>query len=224
MIIWKSVALTVLLPFMILLVISSVRLWKTSQPTPTASRNVILEQLDTGDLLFVRYHSKHGYLIRAGTGDVWSHTALVCKHPYTTEISIIEMADYTEYSHDNVEGLCGLCIVPLQQWLELNEDRLCGYRRCKHRPTFQQIQRAINGHNATQLDMDLRNWAKTLVWLKSNSDEPPNKTHYFCSEFIAMILQKLGLLDSEYSASCYSPARLARSNDNHYKNIVIFNL
>jgi len=213
-IIWWETCLVILIPFLFIFY----RLYLTPHLTPNCNFENIGPKLETGDLLFVRYSGKYGKLIRIVTGADWSHTALVYRKG--DDVFLIEVADYTRYDEPDVEELSGLCVIPLNKWLQLNSSRICGYRRCQQtRPSSSDIQRALQQYDSVTLDMDLYNWSATLFPTKNKACD---KNNYYCSEFIALLLQKFGMLPDDINPGYYSPVRLTTING--YSKIKTFYL
>lgn len=198
---WWIVALTVIIGLCIISTIIWYRLHVTQPPLVTTKIENIDKQFKTGDLLVVNYRSKHGRLIRVTTGAFWSHIGLVIV--LNNEIFIIEITDYDEKYK-------GLCMIPLNDWLDINSGRYCGYCPINKNIESNQIKELLDRYSDVTLDMDLFNWAQTLSWKDNRYLE---KESYFCSEFIAMILQELRLLSLEKDPACYSPQKLLGLKD-----------
>lgn len=212
-IIWWETCLVIFIPLLLLFVISYYRIYLTPKLIPTCEINNI--KLETGDLIFIRYESKHGKIIKVVTDSDWSHTAFVYRK--NGNVYLIEVADYTNYDEPDVKDLCGLCIIPIDKWLQLNDGRICGYRKCQQPPTNKAVEDLLQQYHHITLDMDLYNWSAILFHTK-NKKVPKN--NYFCSEFIAFLMQRLGLLDDTINPGYYSPGRLAKADG--YSEIKIF--
>lgn len=193
---WWIVGLTVLIGICIVILFMWYRLAKTVVPPVTTNIDNISDRLETGDLVVVNYNSKHGKIIRIATETVWSHIGLVIvidEKPY-----IIEVADYNK-------DYKGLSLIPLDDWKDINSGRYCGYLPTDSYIDTQELYDLLKPYYGIELDMDLLNWAHTLGWKDNRYEE---KTEYFCSEFIALILQKLGKLSCDKDPSCYSPQKI----------------
>ncbi len=204
-IVWWETCLVVFIPLLLLFLFSFYRLYLTPHLIPNCKFETIKPELQTGDLIFIRYRSKYGKLIRVVTGADWSHIAFVYRQG--DKVFLVEVADYTSYDEPDVEDLHGLCIIPLKKWLQLNDARICGYRKYQQaRPLNSDVQRLLQRNQDITLDMDLYNWSTTLFRSKNSRI---CKNNYFCSEFIASMLQELGMLSDDINPGYYSPARLA---------------
>jgi len=200
----------------LILIICLYRLYKT--PTIIPTNNLADFDFQTGDLLFIRYVSKWSKVICIGSLVDISHTAFIYKKD--GEIFIIEMSNYTNYDEPDVEKLKGLCIVPLKKWLILNDGRICGYRKCKTTLNCDlKINSLLEKYKNINLDMNLLNWMSVIF---NTPNRFITKNDYYCSEFIALLLQKLDILDTFYDPSFYSPAKLSKIKG--YFKIKYFNI
>lgn len=207
---WTIVFFTVVISLLVIGIVIWYRLQSTLPPKITNEIDNVLPKLKTGDLLFVNYRSKHGRIIRIATKTFWSHIGMVIV--IDDDTYVIEVADYSEEYE-------GLCLIPIADWLDINSSRYCGYSPIDKSIPADSIQVILEEYKGTTLDMDLFNWAQTLGWKENRY---VTKKSYFCSEFIALLMQKLGLLSCEKDPACYSPERLMGLRG--YGNLDVFYL
>jgi len=218
-IIWKKIIIGFFIPLILLLIFCFIRLYQTPKLVENCKLKDICDKLETGDLLFVRYNSKWGKIISIGTLVDLSHSAFVYKQ--NKDVFIIEMSDYTNYDEPDVEKLKGLCIIKLDKWISLNKGRICIWKKYfgDKKINENKINKIIKKYKNINLDMDLLNWSSVFF---KNKNKKEIKTDYFCSEFIALLLQKLKILNDYYDPSFYSPAKL--TNIKNYSEMKIFNI
>lgn len=203
----------VLLPTVLFLVVICWRLHTTSRVTVTTTLNSIREELSTGDLIFVNYNSKYGKLIRTCIGSIWSHVAVVLAQNGTSYI-----VEVFNYSGDGPEGLC---VTPLQEWIGLNIGRVCGYKKYTGDAiSSTQLADILKDYNGVKVDMDLLNWISCFRHIPNKQLRSSVKSHYFCSEFIALLLQRLQVLPKTLDPSTYSPHTLTETPN--YNKLLVF--
>ena len=227
-IIWWETLLVVCLPLFILGLYVLYRLFTIPNPIVNNTLEEILPKLNTGDLFIVRYRSVFNQFIKVVCEENWSHTGFIYKDN-TNAVYIIEMAEYSEFKrkgytkkpgYEDIKTLDGLNMVPIEQWLELNNGRIVGYLEYdKQRPENSKVMRVIKEYADRELDANIINWLAGIYgWM----DYSNTKKSQSCFEFTAYLLQQLGMLDTEKQPNWYYPARIAKIPD--YKNIQIVQL
>jgi len=222
-IVWWETFLVVIIPLIIIALFCLYRIYISNplqtdlvrEKTPDEVENI----LETGDLVFIRYSSKHGKIVKIVTDSHWTHTGLVYRR--NGECYIIEVADYTGHDHPEHNGLC---IIPFDDWVELNDERICGYRKYTGRKSREKLEKQLaillEKYKDIKLTMALYDWSAILfnrVYDNSRDDK------YFCSEFIAALLQELRILNRNYHCSSFSPKKL-EDISNYGKTIMFFNI
>jgi hypothetical protein len=160
----------------------------------------IKNKLNTGDLLFLEYNSTYSKLINIFTRTRWSHVSFV----YKTKkgIYIIEV---TYYKSTNFSGLC---VIPIDKWFDINQGHKCGFKKLETGKISKQvINKLLKDYKNIRLDLNLIHWLRP-IFKKNYSKSNKIKTEYFCSEFIALLLQELGILKCKYTPDSYKPIDL----------------
>jgi len=160
------------------------------QYTITTPKDVVKFNLKTGDLLYSTYSSIYGKITKIITGSDWSHVALILND------NVVEVAVYPDNPVYD-----GLCIIPIKEWLKLNENRIIGFQKGITIDN-KVLNNIIREYTNVKLDLDLYNWRKVIF--KEKFRKNLIKEKYFCSELIAEILNKTGI-QLLWTPASYSP-------------------
>jgi hypothetical protein len=208
-IIWWETLLVVLIPILIMLLYSG---WQLNKCDPTINYTVdkFIKNAKNGDLVFLKYRSIYSKLIKIYSGECWSHCGFVYNG------SIIEIADYPDTNHSHY------CSYPIDEWLELNSDRLCGYSKwlgpdLKNDPVNDSI---IQKYKHVKLDMNMFNWIR--VKLNKKYTQVNVKDCYFCSEFIITLLAELKMYKPIKMPFNYTPGDITRLPQ--YDKLLVFEI
>jgi hypothetical protein len=215
---WITVFLIVFISLFIFFSIAYYRYYTT--PTITITNNIttnkLKNEIKTGDLIFIEYDSKYSTVINIFSQTKWSHVGFI--YSTNNSINVIEVSYYSDSNYD------GLCVIPLDKWLKLNKGRKCGIKKLKNSISInlKVIENILAKFKYIKLDLDLLNWGKTLV-KRNYKQRNLIKQRYFCSEFIALLLQKLKIIDCIYTPDSYSPIDLYNLH-NYYSTEYIFEI
>lgn len=158
----------------------------------------IKKTLRTGDILAVSYPSYRGKLIKIFTGSWWAHTVMVVKKG--KDMYVYEMARY----HSDEQGLL---LKPIEDWIDWNEEYTIALRKYDGVKKFpkKKLQRLLVESSEYEVDMSVVSWLKTSVRRKY---KPEDKDYYYCSEFIAHMMQSIGIMKKIIIPSSYKPWEL----------------
>lgn len=192
---------TILIGGLIILIVIVLRYNSANDYHFRSPRAAILECIDgaqTGDLICVSYHSKRGRLVRVFTGSVWIHIGFVVRtvhgDPYVLEVA--------RYSPDNQ----GLMAKPLEWWLDYNSDNLMAWRRYAGRGiTSSKLLGVLRRNRHTDVNLHVVDWLQTMY---KSDYKGGTQDSYYCSEFVAYLLQELGIIERVYQPSGYKPWEL----------------
>lgn len=193
------ILLTVLVCFLISFVIIISQL-NTPADNLDNTSHLANMNFNDGDLIAISYDSIRGKLVKIFTGSVWAHIGMIVTKNKQTYV--LEMAYYDENER-------GQILKPLGEFLNWNYGRIIGIRKYNGDRKFpcERIWRIVNS-NLTE-DMNVVSWLKACFKVPYRRS---NKDYYFCSEYIAHLLQECGVLQKKYMPSSYKPWELLYSN------------
>jgi len=190
----KTIIVIITIIFIIIIIRLSIPL---DLPTSTVNLQSAINQFETGDIIAVAYSSIRGQLIKIFTGSIWSHVGLIYRS--TNNLYVLECA----YYDDNE---CGVLKTPLSKWLNWNKKKKISWvKRIGPKIDNQAIENIYLKINKSQIDSSLISWLKAVIKQKYKS---PFKSHYYCSELVALFLQELGIIKKIYLPSGYPPKEI----------------
>lgn len=168
---------------------------------------VYANELDTGDLLFVKYKNALGYFMRIVAGSSWTHTAMVYKDPIGN-IYIMETANYSRpaYPHSNTKHK-GVLFMPLQEWLlHNNKGKDVAVMKLRKPEEFDKdlLVKTFKKVNDRKLDTFNIKWSRLLFKKKYQEKQPLNE-NITCYELVVYLLQETGIAHTKYSPSSFFP-------------------
>lgn len=164
-----------------------------------------ISEAQTGDIVGVAYTSKRARLVRVFTGSMWIHTGIVVRtHDGTPWV--LEAARYDPETK-------GMLASPLSEWLHYNEDHTVAWR--KHiggTISSRKLRRVLAKVRRAKVNLYVVDWLKTMY--KTSYDSTVLKRgKYYCSEFVALMMQELSIMGKQYDPSGYKPWELLYSSD-----------
>lgn len=161
----------------------------------------IKSKLRTGDLLIVSYPSYRGKLVKIFTGSSWTHCGMVMKK--RGKYYVIEIARYTRDER-------GLILKPLDDWIEWNSDYIISLRKYNGEKKFpkKKLQNLLKESEYYEEDLSVVSWLKTTIRRRYY---PEDKDYYYCSEFLAYTMQKIGIMKRIVIPSSFKPWELLYS-------------
>lgn len=159
--------------------------------------------ISTGDILGVGYHTISGRITTAWSSSIWSHTAVAWRSPKDNKLYILETATYRR-------GLGGVIRVPFDLWLHINRrHRICWLKLNTHLPQKCDAQLMDTIYTKLESSRNVINWDLGRLFDRrpyiEQSYEDITKTRLTCYELTIVLLQKMGIVDTYYTASSYSP-------------------
>lgn len=198
------IMLGILIVLLLLLIYIYARInWAPKPPPPStevskySGLHINLENIDfkTGDLIFLSGDTQGEKVIRWLTGNPYTHVAIVI-----VENGIVYLfeADIGQKYRD------GPRVIALADKLK----RYHGFRVCAYRPINKPIENSkilklVDNYVNLELDDKMTTWAVADYPLLYDFFKDDSKI--FCSEIVADVLQKLGVLKYDHIPAWYSP-------------------
>jgi hypothetical protein len=159
-----------------------------------------LKCANTGDLIAVAYGSKRAKLVKVFTGSMWAHAAVII-HVRGNDAHVVEAARYSETKS-------GILATPLKKWLHHNRNYIVAYRPYRGCGfEMDSLKNFMETHESAKIDMFVGNWLKSMYKLRHDGSRGP-KEKYYCSEFVAHLLQELNVIKRKYLPAGYKPWEL----------------
>ena len=162
-----------------------------------------IAEAQTGDIVGVAYSSKRARLVRVFTGSMWIHLGIVVR-TYKGEAWVVEAARYNPTTK-------GILSSPLKEWLEHNEGHSIAWRRhVGSSIRSSRVRRVLQRTQYADINLYVVDWLKTMYktpYSSANGDVV-SRDKYYCSEFVALMLQELGIMDKVHDPSGYKPWEL----------------
>lgn len=179
----------------VIIVILIIIVYNTLNTPKLVSRKAT--QFNNGDLLAVCIPNLSGKLVKIFTGSNITHVSMIVN--IDNYPNVLEVGYYRNFR--------GSCIMPLDKWIDKYGDFTILHSRIKDQyiPSTESIINSYNKYAPCDIDMNFINWLKTLTFF---SYKDYTRTKYYCTEFIALILQDLDIMEKIYNAGCYTPNNL----------------
>ncbi len=176
-----------------------------------------INDLDTGDLVFIAYENTLGYFMRGYMGSAWTHVGMIMR--YKDELYVMETADYSSSmnpikSKDSSEWKytkkSGVMVLSFEKWKSLNKKHKITYKKLQTPEHFDRrvLIREFLKIQEQNLDTfevggcNLRLWNKFL-WRKSYKNRYIPKSNITCSEMIAKIYHASDVIKKVYDPGSY---------------------
>lgn len=163
------------------------------------------ENLQTGDLVFVRYDNSLGYFMRLWSGSPWTHMGMVFRD-VTNQVYIMETANY--HATSKLQERKGLLVLPISEWLQRNRNCQISVKPLKTPKDFDRrnLYRSFVRIDGKKLDTFGINWFRLLG--KRSYHSLKSQENVMCYELIVYLLQENEVIEKEYSASSYFPGNI----------------
>jgi len=168
-------------------------------------RDKIHKHLKTGDLIGISYPSLRGKLVKVFTGSSWAHVGMIIEMKGKGPC-VLEMGRYSRCKR-------GVLIHPIEEWLEFNDEKLITWRpyHGSLAPSDRlKLEQFLEKHKHKREDMFIVSWLKSMVKMSYTPNKVKNE--YYCSEFIAHLLQEIGIIRKDCDPSGYCPQELLSGN------------
>lgn len=219
---WWFVVVLVLLFYLFVFVLIVLRLTYVTDDSVT-KQNIDRSKLKSGDIISVSYRSRLASIIKFFTGSLWTHSALVLK--VGDDVNVVEVLRMHCDKTDTDKN--GVIIRSLDEFLEYNESKIVAIRQYQGTNfPVARVMKIVELSNKVEVDLNLVNWLKTLVKrdfkhplkrkilpphasiVDTNEQEVKLKKRYYCSEYIAFILQESGVIKKRFIPDGYKPWEL----------------
>ena len=99
----------------------------------------------------------------------------------------------------------------LDEWMDWNNEYIVALRKYNGKNKFpkKKLQRLLNELSDVEVDISLVSWLKSTVRRRYQEYE---KNYYYCSEFIAYMMQRIGMMKKIITPSSYKPWELLYDN------------
>lgn len=165
-------------------------------------------RLDTGDVVLFSGNTWAAKSVKWFTGSPWSHVGLVVRHPAWGNQPLVWEATRSSLLKDLCTGAYrgdGVQLVSLQEKLASYPGTVAVRRWAvdTERPSFAEVTQALHMYHARPYrDYVRRNLAAFL----DASERHSGAAGTFCSEFVAEVLMRWGLLAAHRPSRYYVPA------------------
>jgi hypothetical protein len=183
-----------------------------------------IDNLDTGDLVFVAYENTLGYFMRGYTGSAWTHVGMIMK--YKDEVYVMETADYSLSSllseksvkspniYKNIQNWkhakkSGVMVIPFELWKSLNKKHTITCKKLQTPENFDKrvLIREFLEIQEENLDTFEVGGCNLRLWNKFLSRKPYSKhipkSNITCSEMIARIYQSGSIIKKSFDPGSY---------------------
>lgn len=185
----------------IILILGAIIAWIiiAGRNDPTQDKTLNHKQLNTGDLLFVKYTNSLGHFMKFWSGSPWTHVAMVYVDS-NRKVYVMETANYRHHK--------GVLFLPYEKWLKLNKNCVIGVKQLIAPVEFDRNILLTEFEKLTMKKLDTFNisWVRLLTKKPYKSlDEQQNIT---CYELVVNLLQESGIAKKEFSPSSFFPKNL----------------
>lgn len=168
----------------------------------------------TFDLIAVAYTSVTCSLVKMFTRSRWSHVCMLYRAPTTQRLYIIEAMRTRKYPHE-------IQIINFDHWLAGNEgfDKLYLPFTLPRSNDIVHAEYAVANYTMHYFRRGLKTNMNVFDWISTLKDTPypndPEEQRWihddytaFCTEFIILLLQHVGIVQKKWDPACYSPVRM----------------
>lgn len=185
------------------------------------SYNNIKKDLDTGDLVLFCSSDYIGKVIRKFSNYYFSHCGIIIRHNnqlYVLECDMDSNYDFITQKEDKY----GVHLVSLDDKLKDYTGNIFGYCKLeKNNINELKLNNIINECQNIEFNNNVFAWYSSRLKNNNISNFLKNKNRMFCSEFVAYVYQKLGILKQNNLPNMYTIEDL---QSNKYNNIMFSKL
>jgi len=158
-----------------------------------------IKKVNTGDIIGVCYNSVPGRLVNLFSNSYWTHLSMVVKKE---NIYIFEVCYYKSFR--------GVHMILLDEWLKKNSDfEISWISKRGKRIDYGDVEKIYEKLKQSDINLFVPSWLISLVKQKYEGNEAKDK--YFCSEFIVMVMQELGVMRKIFRPCNYTPNEIMLS-------------
>jgi len=191
--------------FIILIILLFIifRILFCSENNTPQTKKINRKNLQTGDLLFVRYDNILGYFMRFWSLSPWTHVAMVYRSPID-KLYIMETANYRNKK--------GVLFLDFDDWLKLNKNCTIAGMQMKCPDNFDKDVLLNNFKSLSSKNLDTfgTNWVRLLYNHPYKSLN--NQENITCYELINYLLQESNIMKKNLSPSSYFPSDIVNHN------------
>lgn len=182
-----------------------IRIFLASYNDSVNIKSKSIQELNTGDLLFVKYDNSLGYFMRFWSNSPWTHTAMVYRAP-DDNLYVMETANYRKSK--------GVLFMPIQKWIKLNQKCEISVMHLSTPESYDRnlILKSFEKIKNKKLDTFNINWLRLLR--KTPYQNLKNNENITCYEMIVYLLQDGGIAQKEFSPSSYFPTNIIQNQLN----------
>jgi hypothetical protein len=162
---------------------------------PATTKEMLMAEADTGDLLLLAGNTPAEKRIRWWTGCSFSHVAMIIRNSEGTFVAEVDQGgNYRD----------GFRMMPLEEKLRGWNNRsdglkTAGWLKIKVPLDWREVIVSLVVHVDVEAD------ESKIAWLDPSATDDPYRDKVYCSEFIAMIIFDLGLAPRLHHPTWYSP-------------------
>jgi hypothetical protein len=169
------------------------------------------DDLNTGDLIFVRYDNSLGYFMRLISGSVWTHVSMVYRDP-ENNLYIMETANYPGPPYKgSTTKYKGVLFMPIAEWMTFNKHRDMGVMRLETPSDFDRNVLLSSFEKVSHKNLDTLGISWSRLLFKRKYKEYGNiRQNLTCYELIVHLLQQSEIAEKEYMPLSYFPRDLIK--------------
>lgn len=182
--------------FLILLIIVRLRIPDVKVSKINYGSEVIPE-ISTGDLIAIGSNRWIGHLSKIIIGSKWSHIGLIISDRDGNPLVAEAGYDFTKK---------GIYLMPLKEWLQLYQKKRFLWSKHQGPPICRKkLLRLHQSQSSKGFDIFVKNWFRSQL---SSKYVPQEHNSFFCSEYIAFLLQQINVIKREKIPGYYTPRAL----------------
>lgn len=188
--------------------------------------NDIKKNLDTGDIIFFCCHDNIGKIIKKISNGFYSHCGLIIRRKkklYVLECDMNHQYDYLTKKKFKQ----GAHLVKLDEKIKDYEGNVFAYRKLLGNKINKKLLNKIFKKSKKILfDNNTLNWYSAHLKSYTWSNLFLSEKYMFCSQYVAFVLQELGIIKKEYPTNFYSmtdfTCDLDYINNYYYGKCIVF--
>ena len=174
---------------------------------------VDVEDLKTGDILFVEYNNSLGNLMRVWSGSKWTHIAMIFKDKNGDKY-VMETANYPRPLYKDLYiKHKGVLFLTLNNWIKYNQRRNIAVLKLNTPEDFDRSVFLNEFEKVHDKKLDTFNikWFRLLYKKSYTSKDAILKENITCYELIVYLLQESGVSKKNYTPDSYFPTDLIKN-------------
>lgn len=198
----------------------------------TITKEDLLKNCQTGDILLYNSKTIMGRIIEYATGSLYSHVSMILRDPTYIDpklkgLYIIESGEEDIPDSWTGKKVTGVQIIPLEHAIDYYKNSLIGgiyYRKMstdRNAEFVNKLKTIIQKTEGVKYDLCVYDWFRALFDIEIGNRQLTNK--FWCSALLTYIYVELGLLDKTLEWSMISPRQFSYYENKRlsYKNCVV---